>query len=360
VQDAQVLLGRSLRLLHQQRVVGQAEADGREQVSSVAVVGERSRLADQPVDDVPVGDPVLATTPQTRQFFDAPLGVPHLDPLGVDPGLDPFADEPAGHRVGVALDVAGAAAIHPHLLPLARLQTPSRQRSQQRHLLSQPLPPVGVALLEQVPQERLVGGPTVEVAAAPQQQRLFQGSLELVMTLLDVAVLVGLCRLDGLAVQAVVPQQRLIPLGERGPFCPRRHGGGEPVGAVQLRHAAELPQGVLQALAEALVALGEADCAGLPVGVGQHEVVDQMLQRRAGDGHPQVGAVREIAGTEPTGMMHLGEEHLLGRPFFGPPLLDSPLQGPYLSVAEATGEPPLQVGEQGLGLQTWVKAKLFL
>jgi hypothetical protein len=180
------------------------------------------------------------------------------------------------------------------------------------------------------------------------------------MALLDVAVLVGLGRLDGLALQTVVTQQRLIPPREGVPCRPRRHGGGQPVGAVQLGHAAESPQGVLQAVAEALVALGEAHRAGLPVGVGEHEVVDQVLQRRAGDGHPQVSAVGEVAGGEATGVMDLGEEDLPGRPLLGPPLLDPPLQGPHLSVGEATGELPLQVEEQGLGLQAGVEAELFL
>ena len=72
----------------------------------------------------------------------------------------------------------------------------------------------------------------------------------------------------------------------------------------------------------------------------------------------QVGAVREVAGSQPTGMMHLGEEHLLGRPALGPPLLDAPLQRPQLAVGEAAGKAPLQVGEQGLRFQAGVELEL--
>ena len=111
--------------------------------------------------------------------------------------------------------------------------------------------------------------------------------------------------------------------------------------------------------AEALAALGEADRAGLPVRVGQHEVVDQVVERAAVDGHAQVGAVGEVAGAQPAGVMHLGEEDLLGRPVQGPPLLDAPLQGPQLAVGEAAGEAALQVGEQGLGLQAGVELQLL-
>jgi hypothetical protein len=251
-----------------------------------------------------------------------------------------------------------AAAIHPHAPPLTRLQPPRRQRPQQRHFLRQPPAPVGVELPEQLPQERLVRRSAGEVPAATQQQRLLQRPLELAMTLLDVTVLVGTTRLDRLPLQAIVPQQSLVTVGERGPPGPWRHGGRQPIGAVQPRHSPQFPQGILQPVAEALVALGEADRPRLPVRVRQHEVVDQVIERRTLDRHVQVGAVGKIAGRQPAGVMHLGEEHLLGRPLHGPPLLDVPLQGAQLSIGEAARETPLQVGEQRFGLQTGVEGQL--
>jgi hypothetical protein len=154
---------------------------------------------------VPVFDPVFAPTPQPRQFFHALLGVPDLDPLGVQAGLDALADQPTGHRVGVALDVDRAAAVHPQPQPLARLQPPRRQRPQQRQLLGQSPLAVGIELSEQLLQERIVGGPTREISAATQHQRLVQGPFELAVALLDIAVLVGTGRLHGLTLQAVVP-----------------------------------------------------------------------------------------------------------------------------------------------------------
>jgi hypothetical protein len=128
VQDAQVLLDRTLRLLLDQPVVDQAEAARREQLVAVAIAGERSRLAHQPVDDVPVGDPLLAPATQTRQALDEALGIPDLDVVGVQAGLDPFPDQPAGHRVGVAAEVNGAARIHPHGEALTGVEALPRQR----------------------------------------------------------------------------------------------------------------------------------------------------------------------------------------------------------------------------------------
>jgi hypothetical protein len=177
------------------------------------------------------------------------------------------------------------------------------------------------------------------------------------MALLTVAVLVGLGRLDRLPLQAVVPQQRLVTLGERRPRGPRRHGGRQSIRAVQLRHAAQFRQGILQPRAEALVALREADRPGLPVRVRQHEMVEQVVERHALDRHAQVAAVREITGTQPAWMMYLAEEHFLGAAVQGPPLLDAPLERPQLAVSELTGEAPLKIAEQRLGLQAGVEAE---
>jgi hypothetical protein len=77
-------------------------------------------------------------------------------------------------------------------------------------------------------------------------------------------------------------------------------------------------------------------------------------ERTSVDRHAQVGAVGEIAGRQPAGMMHLGKEDLLGRPVLGPPPLEPPLQGPQLTIGEAAGEATPQVGKKGLGLQSGV------
>jgi hypothetical protein len=309
---------------------------------------------------VPVVDAVLAPPPQPREGLDLLLGVPEFDPLGVQPGLDPLADQPAGHRVDVARHADRAARLHPHPQSLARLQAASGQRPEPGHLFGQPGLTPGVELGEQPAEEGGVVVTAAEVAAAPQQEGLAEGLLEAVVPLLDVAVLVALARLDRLALQAVVPQQGLVSPLEHVGVRPGLHRRRQPVGAVDLGHAAELPQGVLQALAEALQALRETDRAGLPIGVGQHEVVDQVRERAAGDRHPQLVAVREVGSRQPAGVVDLGEEDLLGRAVLRPPPLDPPLQGPQLAVGEAAGVLTLQGLEEGLGFQAGVEGQLLL
>jgi hypothetical protein len=127
--------------------------------------------------------------------------------------------------------------------------------------------------------------------------------------------------------QAVVPQQRLVATLKGRSIAAGWHGRRQGIGAMQLRDAAQLGQGVLQAVTEALEALGEADGSALPVGVGQDEVVNQMLEQLAGDGHVQTRRVREVGSTQPTRLVNLSEEDLLGRSVQGTPLLDVSLQG---------------------------------
>ncbi len=129
---------------------------------------------------------------------------------------------------------------------------------------------------------------------------------------------------------------------------------------MDLGHAAQLPQRVLQPVAEALEALGETDRTRLPIGVGEHEVVDHVRERRPRHRHAELGAVGEVAGAQPAGLVDLAEEHLLGRAVQRPPALDPPLEGAQLAVGEAAGVLPLQVLEQGLGLQAGVdRQQLF-
>jgi hypothetical protein len=190
-----------------------------------------------------------------------------------------------------------------------------------------------------------------KISVAPQHQRLVHRFLETPVALLDVAVLVGVGGLNLLANESVMLQQALITLpkllGLRGIV----HGQAHAIGSVPSRYTTQFPQGVLQAFAQTLEALRKTDRRRLPVRVGQHKVIDHVLERLPLDRHAQVIHVREVRGRQPARLMHLAEEHLLGRPRRGPPLLHLPLQGPQLSVAESARIAPLQICEDGLGLQ---------
>ncbi len=342
-----------------QHVVRDPERGRREQVVPVPVRRERTRLADQPVDHVPVVDPVLAPTTQPRHPLHDLLRVPHLHVLGVQAHLDPLADQSARHRVRVPLDVDRAARVHRHHDASRRLEPTRRQRPQVVHLQSLLRVAVRVELGEQIAEVVLVCFAAREVPAGAEHHLLIEGPFEAMVTLFDVAVLVAVPGLDRLPVEAVVREQRPIPLCELRTRRARRDRGREPVGAVNEGHPTEFRQRVLQPVGERLERLGEAHRAGLPVRVGEHEVVDQVLERSAVDGHPQVGHVREVGGTQPTGRVHLGEEHFLRRAAHRAPRLDPPLERAELAIREHAGVFPLELPEQGQRLQPRIQGQAF-
>jgi hypothetical protein len=350
LQDLQIFLVGLGQTPLTQSVVGHAKTAGREQLVAVAVVGKGAGLAHQRVNDVPVIDAVLAAATQTRQRLHPLLAVPHLQVFGIDPHLDPLADQPAVHRVDVVMHVNQTAAVHRDRQPLATVQPPWRQRPQHRQLLSQPPLPARVALPRQLLQERSVLLTAGEISAATQQQGLVHRVLEVPVRRLGIAVLIAFARLRLLHRQAVMRHQALVALGELLALRQVVDRAAEAVGAMPCGHAAQLPQRILQTVAQAGETLGKADRHRLPVRVGQHEVVHQVLEALAGDRHVQAAHVCEVRGAQPAGMVHLAEEHLLGRPACGPPCLDTSLQGPQLAVVEAPRILLLQPGEQGLGL----------
>ena len=191
-------------------------------------------------------DPVLARAAEARHRLDVALRVPHLELIGAHAHLDALADQAAVHRVAIARDPDQAAAGDPHVHPCPRVLPALRQASQVRqfHLEARAAP--GIEGLEHLFQKRLVRRARGEVTAAAQQQRLVDRLLDPVMPLLDVAVLMGLRRLDPTTVHPIVRQQRLIPPGEHLGVNLLVHRGAQAIRPMRVRGAAELPQRCLQ------------------------------------------------------------------------------------------------------------------
>ncbi len=129
---------------------------------------------------------------------------------------------------------------------------------------------------------------------------------------------------------AVVGAQLLVTAGEviAGCLIQIVVGSRQAVGAVLPRDAAEQPQGVLTAAAQGDEALAaEHHLSVLEPGVGQPEVVQQMDQRRTGDGDAEVSGGGEVGQAEATGGMALGEDHLLFGAMQGAPVAHAALEG---------------------------------
>src|ERR1017187_10278492 len=199
-----------------------------------------------------------------------------------------------------------------------------------------------------------------EIRAAAQHQLLRYSSLETKMPLFHIAVLVAMTSLCLLALQPVEAHQAFVTISE---ICRISHvvdRRREPVGAMPMRHFAQLPQRVLQPFAQALKALGKAHRSRLPVRVRQHEVIDQVRKTLPLYRHPQLFHVREVGSAQPPRRMLLGEEHLLSRTFSRSPVLHATLQRAQLPVLKMAGVLPLQILENGLSLKTGVSFKQLL
>jgi hypothetical protein len=214
VEDRQVVLDHTAGPLVLQQVVGHPEPAGGEHRIAVAILLERPWLADQPVDDVAVLDAMLASTSESRQGVQLSGPVPDLECFSSDVNMHLFADQTAGQRVGVAADMDRAPGIDSGFEPASHLQPASRQRRQHGHFLMKTLLSSGIASGHELLEERLIVATTGEIAATAKHQGLVDGLLETVMTLFDIAILVGLSRLDRLTFETVMREQRLVSLSK--------------------------------------------------------------------------------------------------------------------------------------------------
>jgi hypothetical protein len=126
VEDRQVVFDRAAGPPVLQQVVGHSEPAGGEHRIAVAVLLERSGLADQPVDDMAVLDAMSASASESRQSVQLPGPMPDVEGFGPDVDINLFADQTARQRVGVAADVDRAPRIDPRLEPSGHLQSASR------------------------------------------------------------------------------------------------------------------------------------------------------------------------------------------------------------------------------------------
>ena len=235
----------------QQLVICLTKTARRKQVRLVTVARKRPGFAHQPVDHMAVIDAVFVLATQPRQGHLQLLRVPHLDRLGAHARFQPFPFQTRRHRVDVVL--------HPDRAPLAdldrqphqALQATCRQGRQLRQLLGQPLTTPRVTSFLHRVQKPLVVHATGKIPAATQQQRLLDSLLETPMALLAVAVLVATRRVRRFRRHPIVRHERPVVLGERFRIAVRMHRQGHPIRAMPSWHAAQHPQRVLQAFAQA-------------------------------------------------------------------------------------------------------------
>ena len=352
LENSQVLLGPELVAVDfAQLVVRHAESTIGEQILAIPVVGERPRLADQRVDDVPILNLGLLPADQPRQRVHEPIRVPHLDPIGIKAGLDRFADQTTVHRVGVAVDVDQAARIDPTLDAETAVDPLRRQRSHRGQLLVEALATAAVSDRHHLLEEFDVRLAARKIAAAPHQQRLIDRGFEVPVGRLVVPVLVRRPHVGPLARHPVVIEQPSIPRLKfplRRQVVDRRR---QAVAAVPTRDAAEFPHGILEPIRQRFERLRRADRDRFPVRISQNEVVHKVVERLALERDPEPIHAGEIGTRQVAGRVDLSEHHHAARTDRGLPLPHPPLERPPVACGKLTGVLGQQPVEQGLGGQ---------
>ena len=336
----------------EQRVEGAPVGVAGEQLVAVDEVAQRHGLASERVDHVPVVDDVAVAVgprPAASQRRQRRGAEEQLEAVVVDPRGDLVADQPGGNGVEHAAQGEAAGRGDPHADGVAAVGPPRRQRPQGGALGVDARPAVAVAPGDDLVDEGAVAGEIVEVARAAQQQGVLQGALEMAVGTLDRAVLVRLAAVVARRRHGVVRAQRGV--ARRGVLALVRGeiavGRGQAVRAVLAGRSAERPQGVLEALGqggEALAAEHHVDVG--EAGVGQPEVVQQVVERFAGDAHRQAAAVGEVGQAEPSRRVGLAEHQLAFRTVQRAPLAHATLQGAAHAAPESR-MPAHQLVEDG-------------
>jgi hypothetical protein len=152
----------------------------------------------------------------------------------------------------------------------------------------------------------------------------------------DAAVVAG--RLHAVVgAQGVIAHGQIVP-GRLVQVAERRR---QAVAAMLAGRAAGRPQGVLQTLRQGDIALPTQDHVGmLEARVDQAEVIEPVIERRAGDGDRQARHVGEVRQAHPSRLVRLTEDHVPIGAVQRPPGAYAPLHRPAHPLGQVGVTPP--------------------
>ena len=215
------------------------------------------------------------------------LGVVDVDRVGKEPHLHPLVPETTVDGIGVVTHADGTEAADPYLQTRVVFQASGGHCAQDLQLLGQLILAPSIELLQDLAQEGGVVVSRSKVTAAAQHQALPNRPMEAMVALLDVAIFVRAARVGFASLETIVVQQTTVAARKVLGMVELLHGRREAVGLMRHRYPTQLPQCILQTGGQRLEALGETDPCRLPVGVGQHEVIDHVLEGLTLDRDPQ-------------------------------------------------------------------------
>src|SRR5215813_431041 len=300
------------------------------------------------VDDVTMPPITVAAAPAHSQ--DRALADEAFQSVIVDPHSQPEANQARRHGIEHFAQNEAAAGGHEYRGLIVVSGSGWRQRAQGGAFQLHHLAAAGVAAADEVGDPGTIGVESVEIGAIAQQQGLRDTALEVTVLALDRAVLMCDPGVVARRRHFVMRAQRLVATGlvGAGIVVEVAKGGGEAVGAVLGRHAAERPECVLQADGEC----GEAFAAEyglgmLPGRVGQGEMIQPVVEWLAGDADAEIAHVGEVGEPLLSGDVVLAEDDLTVSAVLGPPGADPALQTTAQPVPVVLGAATLHLLEQG-------------
>src|SRR5438067_1338981 len=93
------------RVLAAARRTREPERTRGKQIFTIPIVFKRTRLANQPINNVAIIDAVLAASAQPRQLLHLAIAIPDFYAVGLDACFDHLADQTAVHRIRVAINM---------------------------------------------------------------------------------------------------------------------------------------------------------------------------------------------------------------------------------------------------------------
>ena len=352
-QDCQVFADRDLRAVgFTQHVISDSKVARGEHVLAILVVLECSRLTHQRIDHMAIVDRRSADSGQPWHPLNRVAVVRDIDPFGVDRHIDFLTDQPTRNGVAVATNLDRTAAANANAAKrFMEVDLAIGQRTELLQLHRKAVGSCQITFGNHPFNKRHVAIATFEATTAAKHQGLIDRVLDVAVGRFDVTVLVGATRVGLLRLDVVMLHQRLIPRRElllRGVVVDR---GAKRVGAMQLGHASELPEGFLHAFAECFERFRKTEGHGLHIGIRQHAMEERVIELRSGDLDAERIHHGEVAGRYMTWVMFLWKGDGLVRAMSASPKPHASLEGSAGRVEELSGVAILQPRKEGHCLQ---------
>jgi hypothetical protein len=272
-----------------------------------------------------------------------------VQPVIVDPQMQPIADPAGRHRVEHLARDKSAAGGHPHAGRVMIGGTPRRQSAQRGPLEADRLLAPGVTATDEVGDPVAIGVKAVALGAAAQQQGLADDAPEVAVLAFDGTVFVRDPPIITGRLHAVVSAERFIATGLvlDGGLVEVAERRRKAVGARLGWAAAERPQRILQAAGQRGETLAAEPHFGmLPGGIRQDKVIEAVCERLTGDADAEIHPVGEIRQARLTRWMILAEDHLALSAVLGAPGADATLQRAAQTIPVAIGVASLHCLQQ--------------